>query len=114
MIRYSGQPFFFAPAPVLYHLRCETGGTRHQDYFLSSISPNHSVGDYYFAIKEGRPYEAFSYCLKRLFGSARARFYLRKPWYLPVRFIAECRGFLLALRPIKQGPKYCQNKQAGK
>lgn len=108
MIRHYNKPFFFSPKPVLYHLQCATGGTRNTDHYLVSSSPHHSVGDYYYAMCEGRNwYEMFTYCLKRFFSSIKARFYVRQPWYIPVRFYAELRGFLLARKLHKKGPNYC-------
>ena len=107
MIRFSGRPFYYSPKPVIHHLQCPTGGTRNTDHFLSSSSPRHSVGDYYFAMRESEPSSILPYCLRRLFGCLKARFYLRKPWYLPVRFIGEVRGFLLARRLCEQGPRFC-------
>ena len=112
MIRHYGQPFYFTPEPVLHHLQCETGGTRSQDHFLVSSSPRHSVGDYYYALLEGTKSEALIYCLKRFLLSVKARHYVRKPWYMPVRLLAEVRGFLLARKLLKKGPKNCSFNQS--
>jgi len=107
MIRFSGRPFYYSPKPVIHHLKCPTGGTRNTDHFLSSSSPRHSVGDYYFAMRESASGSTLTYCFRRLFGSLKARFYLRKPWYLPVRFVGEVRGILLARRLYEKGPRFC-------
>ena len=113
MIRFSGRPFHYSPKPVIHHLQYPTGGTRNTDHFLSSSSPRHSVGDYYFAMRESESGSNLVYCLRRLFGSLKARFYLRKPWYLPVRFVGEVRGFLLARRLYEQGPRFCTDSSVG-
>jgi len=113
MTRIYGDAFYFSPKPVLYHLQSPAGGTRNGDHFLQSISSRHSVGDYYYAFLEGSGWAVFKYCLMRFLTSIKARFYIQKPWYIPVRLIAEARGFILAWRLYLQGPKYCKQKQIG-
>ena len=107
LIRYSNKKFLFVPEASLYHLKCERGGTR-SDYadFLVASTPNHSYGDYYFALKHGSFISAFRYILVRFFSSFFARFYLTRPWWLPVRFAAELRGLFKAIALKKQGPRY--------
>jgi len=113
MSRHFGQAFYFSPLPVLYHLQSPTGGTRNSDHFLTSRSPRHSVGDYYYALLEGSRSSTFRYCIMRLLGSIKARFYLTKPWFIPLRLIAEVRGLLLACRLFRQGPKHCSKLTEG-
>ena len=106
---FTGKRFYYAPAAKIDHLRVERGGTRQLADHLTSITPVHSSGDFYFAFRCGSIREALLYSTKRLFQSFVARFYLSKPWYLPVRAIAETRGLLKALRLIKRGPRLLNN-----
>ena len=108
MIRFHGDAFYFAPQPVLYHLQSPSGGTRTNDHFLVSSSPRHSVGDYYYAFLEGDVNDGTTYSLRRFFCSVKARFYLKKPWYIPVRLFAELRGFLMAWKLYRQGARHCK------
>lgn len=105
-IAYAAKPFLFIPSATLNHLHIKQGGTRAwAASHLTSISSVHSRGDYYFALRQGLNGATVLYVLKRLFGSLLARFYLTKPWWLPVRFIAELRGLFWAIRQISKQPK---------
>lgn len=84
--------FYYNPAAVLNHLYIKSGGTRAHSNFLTSMSSDHSFGDYYFAMLLGRGFETQQYVVTRLFTSIKAKFYLRKPWYIPLRLIGEIRG----------------------
>lgn len=109
LIRYSGQPFLFGARASIDHLKLSTGGTRSAvPNFLTSTSPVHSQGDYYFALRESRGVERWQYILRRLISSCVARFYLRHPWWIPVRLIGECRGIIAALSKLRQAPIYLQ------
>lgn len=113
MCRYHNDAFYFSPKPVLYHLQIASGGTRNTDHFLTSLSPKHSVGDYYYALLNGSLFESTVYCIRRFFSSIKARFYLKKPWYIPGRMFAEARGFFLALGLKWHGPKLCSKNTPG-
>ena len=111
MVLHKKQPFLFSANATLNHLKFESGGTRkHAKNHLTSLSAAHSVGDYYFALCQfkqfGQPRETLVYILKRLFGSVIAKFYLKKPWWIPVRLIAEFLGLVSGLRKALIGPKY--------
>lgn len=109
LIRYSGQPFLFGPKASIDHLKLSSGGTRSSvPNFLTSISHVHSQGDYYFAFREAKGLERYRYILKRFFSSIVARFYVRSPWWIPVRLLGEARGIFAALNKVRQGEK-CQN-----
>ncbi len=106
-IRLTNMPFLFFPSASLDHLKVDKGGTRqYVDNFLVSSSSVHSIGDYYFALREAKGFERAKYIFKRLLSCVVARFYLRKPWWIPVRFIGECRGLLQAISKYRSGPKY--------
>jgi len=93
----------YSPSFLINHLHAKKGGTRTHENFLTSSSPVHSEGDYYYALVRGRGWERVMYCASRLFGSTVARFYLFKPWYLPFRLLGEIRGLLSALKAKRSG-----------
>ncbi len=105
LIEHSQRSFYFAPTAKIDHLKAARGGTRHLANFLTSPSALHSAGDYYFALRCGTPREAFCYCCTRFFRSIVARFYLHKPWYIPVRLVAELRGLFKAIALLKNGSR---------
>ena len=104
LIRFTSKPFYFFPDAVLYHLQYASGGTRHVGHQLIASSAHHSVGDYYYAMLESSGITCMRYCLIRFIFSIKAKFYLKKPWYIPVRLVAEVRGYFLARKLKKQGP----------
>jgi GT2 family glycosyltransferase len=88
----------YEPSASIRHLAAARGGTRSFGKHLTSARPEHSVGDYYFAMLEGSPGEAAVYCLTRFFRSVRTKFHLTHPWWIPVKLLGELRGFLWAVR----------------
>jgi len=107
LIRLTKKPFLFNPLASLDHLKVEKGGTRHYSQnFLTSWSGTHSLGDYYFALREASGVERTKYVLKRLASSPLSRFYIRKPWWIPIRLVGELCGFIQALKRYRAGPKY--------
>jgi len=97
--------FVYSPLPVLDHLYIKSGGTRTHANYLTSSLPVHSFGDYYFALLFGEGGSKFKYIASRLFFSVGAKFYVRKPWYIPVRLAGEVRGLFKALECVKQGQR---------
>ncbi len=91
----------YEPSAIIRHLKAPSGGTRAWGHHQRSSRPEHSVGDYYFAFVEGRRGEAARYALARLRRELSSRFYLTRPWYLPVRMLGEIRGIVLAARLAK-------------
>ncbi|RBP49166.1 GT2 family glycosyltransferase [Arenicella xantha] len=107
LIRHSGQAFLFGSKASIDHLKLASGGTRSKvRNFLTSSSPVHSQGDYYFALRESQGIERCKYIAVRFFGSIIARFYVRNPWWIPVRLVGEMRGLAVALRKHWQSPIY--------
>lgn len=103
LINSNGALFRFEPSATLNHLKIKAGGTRdHAQSHLTSLSAAHSVGDYYFAMGEmkqsGQALQTLRYIFRRFFGSVIARFYLRKPWYIPVRIVSEFMGICKAIQ----------------
>lgn len=105
LVKHSGAMFHFVPQASLLHLHHASGGTRAQHNYLTSASGAHSVGDYYFALRHGKGLEKWRYVARRLCSSIVARFYLAKPWFIPVRLIAELRGFATAVGMVKKAPR---------
>lgn len=97
------QPFLYHPGPVLNHLYISSGGTRAHGHHLTSATPAHSMGDYYFALLQGHGVEKWRYILRRFFASVMAKFYVTHPWYIPVRIWAEARGLFAAIKATSQG-----------
>ncbi len=108
LCEHTGKPFYFAPKAIIDHLAAERGGTRQSSHFLTARGPDHSMGDYYFAMLRGRRWEAIGYIIKRICRSWIARFYLRKPWYIPIRLVSEVRGLVTAYSLARRGPRQIQ------
>lgn len=104
LVRAGGR-IRFEPTASIRHLRAARGGTRTYGSHLTSASPLHGVGDYYFALREARGRERWAYMLRRPLRELAARFYVRRPWWLPVRLAAELRALALALRLHARGPR---------
>lgn len=105
LIRAGGR-IWFEPAASVQHLRAASGGTRSQGSHLTSASPVHGVGDYYFALRCGRGWERLLYMARRPFREVRTRFHLRHPWYIPVKLIGEMRAMAMALGLHRRGPRW--------
>jgi GT2 family glycosyltransferase len=101
----AGHRIRFDPAPRIYHLRAQRGGTRSLGSHLTSASPAHGIGDYYFALRRGISAATLAYLLRRPFREVATRFHLRHPWWIPVKFIGELRALFAALRLSFRGPK---------
>lgn len=101
----AGGRIWFEPRASLRHLRAASGGTRSLGSHLTSVSPVHGIGDYYYALRCGHGGERWCYMVCRLFREVRTRFHLRHPWYIPVKLIGELHALILALRLYRRGPK---------
>ena len=110
LLRYSQLNCLFVPSAKIQHLKVLSGGTRSKaKNFLCSALPDHSVGEYYFVLQETSGLTCVYHLLRRYFGSLKARFYLSKPWWIPVRIVAETRGFFNALVLFINGPRYIKH-----
>lgn len=101
----AGGSIRFEPTASIRHLRSARGGTRSAGGHLTSASPVHGVGDYYYALRCGQGFERLRYLLRRPFREVGTRFHLRHPWWIPVKFVGELRALLLALRLHRQDPR---------
>jgi len=100
----------FEPAASIRHLRAAAGGTRSRGSHLTSISPAHGVGDYYYALRCGRGWERIWYMVKRPLREVRTKFHLRRPWWIVPKLIGEVRGMALAMRLAAGGPKLLERE----
>lgn len=100
----AGGRIRFLPKARIHHLRAERGGTRSQGSHLSSPSPIHGMGDYYFAMRQGLQPATIWYMVRRPFREVSTRFHLRRPWWIPVKLLGEARAIAQALRLRLRGP----------
>lgn len=106
LLKFSGKLCLFVPKARIHHLKAISGGTRSKvANFLTSAKPDHSVGDYYFVLGHATGLSKPWFIAKRFFGAMVARYYVRHPWWIPVRLIGEFRGLLKAIRLHNRGPK---------
>ena len=113
LIAHGGQ-IRFAPEASIRHLRAERGGTRSAGSHLTSANPAHGVGDYYFAMLQGRNYETWRYMAWRMTREVTTRFHLRHPWWIPVKLFGEIRAFLWARRLAQRGPRHLSVASCGR
>lgn len=88
----AGGQISFCPSARIDHLRASRGGTRSVGNHLTSASPVHGFGDYYFAFLHGRGVESWTYSGYRLYREVRTKFHLTHPWWIPVKLLGELRG----------------------
>lgn len=101
-LQRNGGRVVFEPAAVIHHLRAPSGGTRVWGDHKTSARPEHSVGDYYFALLEGRGLERWAYSGRRMVRECCTRFHLAHPWFIPSKIVGELRGFALAARLARE------------
>jgi len=104
ILRHGGK-IRFEPSASIRHLRAAAGGTRVKGSHLTSASPVHGVGDYYYALCCGRGIERVLYMARRPFREVRTRFHLVHPWWIPVKLVGECRALRLAMALYRRGPR---------
>ncbi len=102
----AGEKIIFEPAASIRHLKTDAGGTRTYGKHLTTLSPGHSVGAYYYLLRsECKHHRIWKIIFHPLY-AIKSRFHLKHPWWIPITMIAELRGFLLALFLKANGPKY--------
>lgn len=101
----SGAKVLFEPEAGIRHLRVATGGTRVKGSHLTSMSPHHGVGDYYFAMRCGGSASAVRYMVQRPFREVATRFHLTHPWWVLPKLVGEVRAFFSALHKFASGPR---------
>jgi hypothetical protein len=103
----------FQPEARIEHLRAPAGGTRAYGMHLSSASPVHGVGDYYFALRHGLTLESLAYILWRPFRHVWTRFHARRPWWIAPKLVGEARALAWAIRLARRGPRYAMPMSNG-
>lgn len=93
----NGFRIYYEPRAIIHHLKTERGGTRTFGEHLTTISPDHSVGRYYYNFQTCPIHKAIFRSVQDLVRSITTRHHLRKPIWIPLTIIAEVRGFLWAL-----------------
>jgi len=113
-IMASGEKIFFEPAASIRHLKTDAGGTRTYGQHLTTLSPGHSVGAYYYLLRsEWKHHRIWKIIFHPLY-AIKSRFHLKHPWRIPITLIAELRGFLLALNLKANGPEYIKSLKTKK
>jgi len=104
IVKAGGRIRFLGSAGLL-HLKASAGGTRSEGSHLTSASPAHGFGDYYYAFRHGTAAEAWRYSGRRIIGEVRTRFHLRHPWWIPVKLLGEFRAMVAGFRAAKMSRK---------
>lgn len=94
----AGGRIRFSPDASIRHLRADQGGTRSHGSHLTSASPIHGVGDYYYALRHGHGWGRFLYIGIRPFRQVRTKFHLGHPWFIPIKLLGEIRAIGLAFK----------------
>lgn len=92
----AGGRIRYEPAASIRHLKAPGGGVRMWGDHRTSISPAHSMGDYYFARKHVPAF--WRYVGRRLLNNIATRYHLRHPWTIPGKVLGEVRGLVRAFR----------------
>jgi hypothetical protein len=88
----NGGHIWFEPSASIRHLRAQSGGTRSRGCHLTSMSPVHGTGDYYYALRCGCGWERICYLLKRPLREISTKFHLTHPWWIPAKLVGEMRA----------------------
>jgi GT2 family glycosyltransferase len=97
----AGGRIRYEPAAAIHHLKAAGGGVRAWGDHRSSVSPMHSVGDYYFAHHHVPAF--WAYAARRFVKNVATRYHLRHPWTIPAKVLGEARGLRLARKLSRQG-----------
>lgn len=105
IINAGGTIRFLASAGIK-HLRVPSGGTRKDGSHLTSSSPQHGIGDHYYAFLHGGPLEKWTYSIRRVFREVCTKFHATHPWWIPVKLVGELRamwgGWRMAARKKRE------------
>lgn len=106
-----GGKIWFEPKASIRHLRAATGGTRSKGNHLTSMSPIHGIGDYYYALKTANGFERMRYMALKPLREVRTKFHFRHPWYIPVKLVGEIRALIRALMIYGTTPKHIAGRR---
>ncbi len=97
---------YYHPKASIDHLKLDEGGTRAHGNHLTTLSPVHSVGAYYFYLRAPKVRRRIWYIAKRPFRSVMTKHHLKKPWWIPITFTSEIAGIFWAFVLFSKGPRY--------
>lgn len=103
----AGRDIYFEPEACLHHLKDAGGGTRSYGEHLTTIRPDHAVGDYYYLLKTRQ----WGGLLRRPLRAISTRYHLSHPWGIPVTLLAEIRALLWGIRLHRSGPRLISAKR---
>ena len=112
--RAGGGRIRFCPDATIRHLKASSGGTRTFGEHLTTPSPAHAVGAYYYLLRSPVAERRLREFAGRPFRSVMTRHHLRRPWWIPVTFVAELAGMLWALMLHLRGPRLCVKRPKGR
>jgi len=95
----AGGRIRYEPRASLRHLQVPTGGVRAHGDPRRTALPAHSAGDYYFALRHVPSFRR--YALQRFRQNVFTRYTLAHPYVIPMKALAEIRGYLLARRMVR-------------
>lgn len=101
-LKRHGGRIVYEPRAAIRHLKAPSGGTRTWGDHRTSARPEHSVGDYYFALLEGRGLERWRYVLRRIVREPLAGARATGPASLPAKLLGELRGLQLARKLVRE------------
>lgn len=104
--RKFGGVILYEPDALIHHLKAAAGGTRSFGEHLTTVRPDHSVGEYYCVLRTWSGAQSIIRFVSRPMRAVATRFHLRNPWRIPVTLLAELRGLIWAMRLAIRGPRY--------
>jgi GT2 family glycosyltransferase len=106
----SGEKIYFEPAASIRHLKANRGGTRAYGNHLTTISPSHAVGAYYYLLRSKTSNRLLK-IIARPLRAIRTRHHLSRPWWIPPTLIAEGLGLIWAVLLAIRGPRLITNQE---
>jgi GT2 family glycosyltransferase len=103
-LRGAGYRIFYEPNACIHHLKATAGGTRTFGNHLTTIKPDHAVGDYYYILRTWTGWASLRAFVGRPLRAIINRHHLRRPWWIPATLLAEIAGMIWAFRLYRLGP----------
>lgn len=97
----NGGKILFLGCGGIRHLRVSSGGTRTAGSHLTSPSPLHGIGDYYYAFLHGKGWERWRYSFRRVVREVTTKFHAKHPWWIPVKLLGEIRALIAGWKLAK-------------
>ena len=104
--RASERRVYFEPAACVHHLKSSAGGTRTFGEHLTTLKPDHAVGEYYYCLRPRSGWGRLKDFFIRPIRAVSTRHHLRHPWWIPGTWFAEVWGMCWALSLHLRGPRY--------